>query len=413
MTRRDDALTDTELDAALAASSPLAPGRAAELPLDAAQSALLDELLSQAPAPAHAPRRLRHRTRGDHDSVPRGHARRFVPRVAGAAAVVTVVMMVFLSLGDGPGGGRDGGSVWAAEQLRFAEASPLVLLGADGWRVEYADEQSKEEGELHFRLGPTPPPGSNDFTEGVTPEPVPADTTAAQLNWRGGSYEMWTRDRYKSAVASSTAPVLGTTAKVYQYDGGTRGHRDITAIFRYDDRILEFRAGAAGMSAFKALLATLTAADTDTWLSAMPDSVVKAADRDGAVDQMLAGIPLPRGFTAADIPDEQLTKDRYQLGAHVTGAVACRWLKQWNDARQAGDVRTRDAAIAAMATAKDWPILREMTKEGDYPEAIVEYAAAMRSGTYHGRPLIGDVGEGLGCAERGVELPQGSSGSAG
>jgi len=69
---------------------------------------------------------------------------------------------------------------------------------------------------------------------------------------------------------TATAPVLGTTAGVYQYKGGTPGHRDITALFRYDTRVLEFRAGAADIDAFKVLLASLRRVDTDTWLAAMP-----------------------------------------------------------------------------------------------------------------------------------------------
>ena len=76
-----------------------------------------------------------------------------------------------------------------------------------------------------------------------------------------------------SAALTATAPVLGTVARVYQYEGGTPGHRDITALFRYDGRVLEFRAGAADIDAFKVLLARLKRVDTDTWLAAMPASV--------------------------------------------------------------------------------------------------------------------------------------------
>ena len=35
-----------------------------------------------------------------------------------------------------------------------------------------------------------------------------------------------------------------------------------------------------------------------------------------------------------------------------------------------------------MATAKDWPILQEMSKNGAYPDMIEELAAAMPSGRY-------------------------------
>jgi hypothetical protein len=57
-----------------------------------------------------------------------------------------------------------------------------------------------------------------------------------------------------------------------------------------------------------------------------------------------------------------------------------------------------------MRTAKDWPVLRQMSKQGAYPEVLEDYVAAMPSGRWYGRPLIGDVESGLGCSERGVEL---------
>ena len=203
---------------------------------------------------------------------------------------------------------------------------------------------------------------------------------------------------------ATTAPVLGTIAHVYQYGGGTPGHRDITALFRYDGRVLEFRAGAADVAAFEALLATLTRVNTDAWLSAMPASAVKTADHDATIAQMLKGVTVPPGFDAGDVKGAELIKDRYQLGAAVTGTVACQWFKRWADARAAGDGAQERDAVAAMATAKDWPILDEMRKQGDYPEVLVGYAAAMASGEWYGRPLIGDVDSGLGCAALGVAL---------
>jgi hypothetical protein len=237
--------------------------------------------------------------------------------------------------------------------------------------------------------------------------PVPADTSAAQLTWYDGALQPWIKDRAASAERTATASVLGTTAHVYQYEGGTPGHRDITALFRYDGRVLEFRAGAADIAAFKALLARLTRVDTDAWLSAMPASVVKAPNQEIAIEQMLHGITVPPGFDANDVKTANLTKDRYQLGAAVAGTVACQWFRLWSDARKANDGAAEREAVAAMATAKDWPILDEMTRDGDYPDVLLEYAAAMPSGQWYGRPLLGDVNSGLGCNTLGVDLGTG------
>jgi hypothetical protein len=315
-----------------------------------------------------------------------------------------VVLVALLSLRDGSGD-RGSGTAWAAEQLRFAEASPLVLLDAPGWRVVYADEQSLHEGELRFRTGPAPRPEDQNIVADEAVTPVPADTRSAELDWRPGKIRGWLRDRAASSVATSTAPVLGTTARVYQYEGGTPGHRDITALFRYDGRVLEFRAGAADIDVFRALMARLKRVDTDTWLSAMPASVIKTQDRDGTIRQMLRAVPQPPGFDRADIRGEHLTKDRYQLGAAVAGTVACQWFRRWGEGRARGDRAEVREAIRALSTARSWPVLQEMEKEGGYPSVLYEYAAAMPSGRWYGRPLLGDVNSGLGCDSLGVPLP--------
>jgi hypothetical protein len=382
-------MTDTALQDLLAAADPLSDERARALPLAEAEDELLTGLLAErdfAPAVSRPPRR------------------RAFARAGVAIAVAAVALVALLSLRDGSGE-RGSGTAWAAEQIRFAEASPLVLLDAPGWRVERADEQSEEDGELQFRRGPKPPPQDMMFTEEELARPIPADINSAQLTWVGGEIDSWIEDRAASAVRTSTAPVLGTTARVYQYEGGTPGHRDITALFRYDGRVLEFRAGAADIDAFKALMRKLKRVDTDAWLSAMPPSVIKAPNRETAIRQMLRGIPVPPGFDPKDIEGEGLTKDRYQLGVAVAGTVACRWFERWAEAREGGDRATEREAVAAMATATGWPVLHEMEKAGAYPEVLYEYAAAMPDGTWHGRPLTGDVDSGLGCDGLGVDLP--------
>jgi hypothetical protein len=382
-------MTNDQLNQLLTAANPLTDERALELEL--VEDELLAALLAEPQAPAREPRA----------AAPR-HRRRVLLRVGFAVAATALVLVALLSLRD-DSDKQGSGTAWAAGQIRFAEASPLVLLQAPGWRVEYADEQTEQEGELHFRTGPARPPRDVTVIGPDTP-PIPVDTRQAELHWRGGPLAEWTEDRANSASRTTTAPVLGTTAHVYQYEGGTPGHRDITALFRYDRRVLEFRAGAADIAAFKALLAKLARVDTDTWLSAMPPSVVKAADRGTAIKQMLRGVTVPPGFDPKDIKGPALTKDRYQLGAVVAGTVACQWFKQWAEARKAGDRAKERQATEAMATAKNWPILQEMKKEGDYPEVLWEFAAAMPSGNWYGRPLIGDVNSALGCDGFGVRL---------
>ena len=68
-------------------------------------------------------------------------------------------------------------------------------------------------------------------------------------------------------------------------------------------------------------------------------------------------------------PAGAATRDRYQLGAKVAGAIVCGWIERW----LAGD---REAA-KALATSREWPLLRQMDAEGDYPEVVWQYADAI------------------------------------
>src|SRR6185312_1197185 len=208
------------------------------------------------------------------------------------------------------------------------------------------------------------------------------------------------------------APVLETTAAVdtraeFYVNQGGPGNRRMVAIWGEDGYVLEMRAAVPDLAGFKERLDWLTRVDSRAWLDAMPAKVVKAADHDAAVREMLKGIPVPDGFQPSLVPDEGLTTDRYQVAAAVTGTVSCLWFRQWGEARRAGDSASAVEAEKAMATAKRWPILREMAKDGAYPQTIWELAAAMPSGVWERGPhrwRLLPRAEGLGCARWGMPV---------
>ena len=371
----------TDLDALLAMADPVGRARDADGGVHAAMDELRQAIVASPPAgmrPAS--------TRGSR------RRRRLTLRVALAAVTILAAgWIAVLALDDGD----RAGTAWGAELVRFAESSPLVLLDEPGWHIDYADEQSAQEGEMHFRRGNLAADLQSAAVKGAdTPQ------TTAQLNWRSGDLADWERDRAASAELTTTGPVLGTTARIYQYAGGRPGHRDVTALWNSGDHVLEFRAGVADVGAFRTMLAQLRKVDADAWLSALPASVVKTADRTAVITAMLRGIPLPSGFDASTIQGPRLSRDRYQLGAAVSGTVACTWFRRWLEARNRGDHAAVRAAIDAMATAKDWPILDEMSKTGDYPEVLRGYVGAMSDKRWDG----GNIDEGLGCAALGVPL---------
>jgi hypothetical protein len=377
-------------DLMLAAANPLTDRVAAELPLHDAEAELVGRIV-EIPVRAR-PRRASAKRR----------AGRWLALLAAATAAVAGVLTLL------PSGEHEGGPApaFAASLVRFANASPLVLLELPGWHVVYANEETHGFGEMRFAQGPADangtPKGASFSNESSLAGRI------AQLTWSPG--------RSLAPGHLSAATGLGVTA--HRFVGEGRGPRwiDVSAQFIYHGRELDFRATVSDFAMFRRELKALAAVDTNTFLRAMPASVINSADVGETVRAMLKGIPVPPGFDAARIRGVRLlVHDRYQLGAAVTGTVACMWIADWNRARHDGDRAMVRRAIAAMATAPRWPILREMAPQGGWTQMLLVYAKSLPSGKLQldtgmpGRPLIPDVNSGLGCSyEWGVSLGPGS-----
>lgn len=350
------------IDTALAAANPFPVQLVASLPMAPGEEEMLSAIATQAPLGRALFSRL---------------PRRRVARLSVALAVVAAVAVAALI---GTRGSRPS-PAYAAELVRLANASPLLLLDQPGWKVTYVNEDSTQDGEMRFT------------------KTVDGTATTVSLHWRSGALADWIRDRANSATATSKTQVLGATATVF-----ADRPAGATSLWLYDGRVMEFTTQVGDMQSLDELLAALKPVSTDTWIQALPPDAVPTSDRAAVVAQMLHGIPLPPGFTAADVPGQGLTNNRYQLGADVTGAVACTWLKQWSQARAAGDEAKVKQAIDAMATAPSWPILQEMRSQGAYPEVLDDFAKAMPTGKWYGRPLEGDADSGLGCSYLDIPL---------
>ena len=266
-----------------------------------------------------------------------------VPALASviAAAIVAVAVL-----------GRGSESAWAAELVRVAEQAPRLLVDAPGWRVTRADQFGADLGEMTF---------SNGERE-------------LELRWSPAQRLAQTlRDRGDKVDVVTTVRAGGAEIRVFRY----RGTNDFTAVWVRGDSMLELRGFAADAATFASAVVSLRGVDVDSWLSAMPESVVKPESRAQVVEEMLSGVPLPAGFDTAALRRGDVVRDRYQLGAQVAGAVACSWLKHWSEARHSGDETAARAAVDAMATSNRWPVLLEMNELGDYPEVLWQYADAM------------------------------------
>jgi hypothetical protein len=215
-------------------------------------------------------------------------------------------------------------------------------------------------------------------------------------------------DQYEHAIALrvaemddlATTPAAGAQARVFRYPDTS----DYVAVWLEGDYMVEARGLAPNAEEFRATLAALDEVDVDTWLSAMPASVIQPAVQAEVVDEMFEDIPLPPDFDRTKIVASSAVRDRYQLGAQVAGAVACAWIDRWLTARRAGDEDGAREAVEAMATASSWPVLREMEDEGAYPEVVREYAAAMAGDGFvpAGRPMTVEesYAAALGCPGR-------------
>jgi hypothetical protein len=376
-------MTSNSIDVQLSAANPLSDRDAAALSLHDAEVELIERIVAipvRRRVPPVATRVLRRR--------------RLVLALGVAVTIVAALMLA-------PSGDQGGGPApaFAAPLVRFANASPLALLRLPGWHVVYADEEIGGWGEMHFVRGPSDGEGN---PRGVSHrKQASVAGRVASLTWSPLNHAP---QKFIAGGHQAAPTGLGVSARRFVYEGGSRTAFDISAGFIQHGRVLWFRATVTSMAMFRAELRALTAVDTVTWLRAMPPSVVKAADSGETVRLMLKGIPLPPGFDAARIRGVHLVHDRYQLGAAVTGTVACLWIADWNRARAAGDQATVSRAIAAMASAPRWPVLRQMAREGAWSQVLIGYAKAMPRGTAFGRPLAMEVNSGLGCAELGVNL---------
>ncbi len=339
------------------------------------------------------------------------------------AAAVVAAILVF-----GGGGAGHPSPAYGADLVRFAESSPLLLLDGPGWRVQHVNESRAREGTE----------GSMEF---ITGKQIPYATITITGNDETGQHESglppaavrqrkvdlsWRHESLATAIAAARSPlrphphgrhfvrlpVLDTTAfvdthaEVFVNQGGPED-REMIALWSEGGYLLELHAAVPDLAGMEERLDWLTRVDSQTWLDAMPAAVVKAADFEGTVREMLEGIPLPKTFSIARVPDEGLATSREAIGFQVAGTVSCLWLRQWAGARNSGDLAAAAEAERAMATSHRWKILTEAEPTNGYAPLVWEVADDMKKGyaeyAGHRRKLLPKA-EALDCARIGLPL---------
>ncbi|GAA3827405.1 hypothetical protein [Nocardioides panacisoli] len=272
--------------------------------------------------------------------------RRWLPALGAAAAVAAIAAAVAVPRL------LDGGTTAAHLPVAAPGGGEIAVLQAPGWQLVNADSVDEGGGEISYQSG---------------------DETL-DIDWRpADQYDSYLTDRQDIGKAEKVT-VLGKPSLLWAYSA--EDHTVIRPVV--GDFMLEFRGSGMDEAAYRSLLGHLLAIDPADLDSYLPDSFVTDDERPDVIAQMLAPIPVPDGFDK-DIQSDEI--ERYQLGAQVTGAVTCAWLDEYVAAKQDGDKAAMQQAVDAMATSRDWPILKEMRPEGGWSQVIWQFADELAAGT--------------------------------
>jgi hypothetical protein len=287
-------------------------------------------------------------------------ARRVRPRfttalgIGASVACAAVVAAVILLTG--------GGSVTSPEQptyaaaaVKVAKSNPRLLVTAPGWEITSAYKFEPTDGELKFSDG----------------------EHSIEMTWYPARlYGQYLTDR-ADVSPPERSTVLGHTATTTYYGPGG-GYE--TLLSPDGGRIfIGLRAFVDDHATDDAILESLRSVDVDTWLAAMPPSVVQPAERPAVVDHILRGIPLPPGFHANAVRNGASVGDEHSMAINLTRTIACDWLDSWVAATKAGNQKAAQAAVDAMATSRDWPVFHGLGR-GTPARAIWEFADQIARG---------------------------------
>lgn len=329
----------------------------AGLPVREGRAELLEEIMSM--------------TEQENPHVPdvderRGRRHPWLSAAAAAAAVAAVVV----------------GVVWLGDQQRDDRVEPApadggfgsgdrAVLDQAGWELDNVQDGPDYGGEV-------------DYVKG---------DQQLSVHWRrAADYDAYVADRQEIGDPEQV-DLLGRPSLMWAYSA-----TDHTVIRPVEgDHMLEVRGSGMDEAAFRALLDDLVLVDEEGLEERLPDEAVLDAERPAAVTELLDELPLPEGFDRAGLASHELS--RYHLIADVTGAVTCAWVEQFDAGRKAHDTAAVRAAQDALRTARDWPMLQEIVDQGDWSEAVWDYADIVVAGapTAEDRKILGGVEEGLGC----------------
>jgi hypothetical protein len=313
------------------------------------------------------------------ESAIRPRPRRRVPRrplaaCAGLTCVAAVALVVLL-VGT-PGGGNQ--PDFAAAALAVAEANPRLLVSEPGWSVIGVEEEEFEpdEGLITF---------SDESHE------LGWNAHEIEIIWAPArEYDSDLRERAELGVLE-TSTLLGATATTVHEEGSEYA----TILSPMGSVFLEVSGAVGSYADYETLLQSLRPVDVNTWLEAMPPGVVRPKERPLAIERMLKGVPLPPGFDLAALQGKELVSEPVDLAIDLGDAVSCGWVESWLSAKRAGDEGRAQKAVDAMATVRDWPLMKVVESESGWAGNILGAAQELKRGHLNNGP-VGTLGGGDG-----------------
>jgi hypothetical protein len=294
----------------------------------------------------------------------RRRGRRIAGALVAAAVLVGLVMVPSALHKSSPTATQ---IVYSAAAVRAAENNPRLLIDEGGWKVDYVEGFSRSDGTIRFTNG----------------------DRAMEMRWKpAAQYRSYYADRLGVSQPEAVR-VEDQPGDVFRYNA-----HDFAVMLRpRDGAFVELRTNGPGLNRdnLDDLLAHVVRVDVDTWLAALPPTVVTPMRVDKATAEVLADVPIPPGFDGAAL-DTLGTNDRYQFGAKVTSRVGCAWIAEWRRADKAGDTTSRKQAARALESSHNWKVLNQMSAEGDWPEVFWQIADQVAAGHV---PV--EYKQGLGC----------------
>jgi hypothetical protein len=286
---------------------------------------------------------------------PRRRRRFLTPLRVGAALAGVVAAAAITVAGIGGNGSENDRLAFATEWIRIAEENPRLLVTAPGWNVSAAE------------------PDSMTFSDGGH---------SLEVEWRDADdnnedYRAELRELAQGNERSEIS-LLDRQATLIRH----RGPTGYTTFLPPEGGIfLKISGNLGGRKPYLEVIRSLEPTDVETWLSALPPSLVRPGSREAVAAERLGGAPLPPGLDLDAIGGITSVSDRAQFDVDLVQSVACGWLDEYLAATEAGDTDRAEAAIAALATSRDWPVLHELDRQGQsWPQAVWDVADAIAAG---------------------------------